>query len=144
MTHIMHEVKLRWKGKMKFFTEAPGGTIVLDTVPAVGGEDDGLRPKPLMLVSLGGCTAMDVASLMKKMRVDEAVRDFRVIVRGELTDKHPKYYRSVAVEYHFHGKNLDRQRLTKAVNLSIERYCGVIHMFKHFADFQHEIVFHEE
>ncbi len=139
----MHEVKLQWQGRMKFFTETPGGTIVLDTTPAVGGEDDGIRPKPLMLVALGGCTAMDVASLMKKMRVDEAVRAFQVIVRGHLTDEHPKYYDQVEVEYHFHGEDMNQKLLTKAVNLSINRYCGVIHMFKHFARFDHHIFFHE-
>ncbi len=141
---MTHRVQLTWKGKMKFFTETPGGTLVLDTTPAVGGEDDGIRPKPLMLASLGGCTAMDVASLMKKMRTDTQVAEFRVEVQGKLTEEHPKYYHWVRVDYYFRGKEMNRALLTKAVKLSVDRYCGVIHMFRHFAEFEYEIHFIDE
>ncbi len=140
---MAHRVALNWEGKMKFQAQTPGGTLSLDTSPAVGGEGNGLRPKPLMLVSLGGCTAMDVAALMRKMRVDGQVASFRVEVQGELTDEHPKHYRWVRVDYYFQGKEMNQSLLTKAVRLSVDRYCGVIYMFRQFAEFEYEIHFDE-
>jgi putative redox protein len=76
-----------------------------------------------MLTALAGCTAMDVISILKKMRVE--VEDFKVSVEGELTDEYPKHFTHMHVVYAFKGQNLPMEKLQKAVNLSEERYCGV-------------------
>ncbi|MFM7894374.1 MAG: OsmC family protein, partial [Flavobacterium sp.] len=108
--------------------------------PENGGEGKGLRPKALMLSALAGCTGLDVASLMEKMKLE--VTDFKIETSGELTEEHPKTYHKVKVDYHFYGNNLDEKKLEKAVNLSVEKYCGVMEMFRQFAKVEIEIFYH--
>ncbi len=127
---------------MTFDAISDGGSVILDAAKAVGGNDEGLRPKALMLVALAGCTAMDVASLFAKMRAEP--EGFQVKVEAELTDKHPKYYHTVTVHYYFSGKDLKKDKLEKAVNLSVERYCGVNEMFRRFADVSIKIHYNED
>jgi len=135
-------ITCEWKGKMSFETESPGGKLRLDADASVGGDNSGLRPKPLVLVALAGCTSMDVASLFAKMR---AVPDnFRVDVIGDMTEEHPKYYDKTRIEYHFWGKDLKKDKLEKAVDMSLEKYCGVTKMVREFADVSFEIIYHEE
>ena len=95
-----------------------------------------------MLTALAGCAGMDIASLMKKMRL--TVDDVQINVEGDLTEEHPKYYKKVRVEFRFYGIDLNKEKLTKVVNLSIDRYCGVLEMFRRFAEIETEIVFIEK
>ncbi|NOQ75510.1 MAG: OsmC family peroxiredoxin [Crocinitomix sp.] len=132
-------VKATWHGNMHFTSESNEGVVNLDASEEFGGTDSGLRSKSLMLTSLAGCTGMDLGSLIKKMRI--AVDGITIIVTAELTDQHPKIYKSTHIVYHFTGENLDREKLTKAVNLSVERYCGVIEMFRAFSEVTNAIKF---
>lgn len=141
---MSHKSKTDWKGNMAFKSIISGGEINLDADEKVGGEGKGVRPKALMLSALSGCTGMDVASLMKKMRIDESVSEFTIDVEGNLTEEHPKIYDKVHVVYTFVGKKLNKEKLEKAVNLSIERYCGVFEMFRKFVTVTHEIIFTEK
>ncbi len=138
---MTHSIKSKWKGEMAFEATQTGGSIRMDADSAVGGQNSGLLPKPLMLTSLAGCTEMDVASLFKKLRA--VPEGFTVKVSAEMTDEHPKYYHKVHVEYQFYGKNLKKDKLEKCVNLSIERYCGVYRMFQAFAEITTEINYFE-
>jgi len=81
-----------------------------------------------------------VASLMKKMKIE--VDEFTIETIANLTDEHPKFYDKIVIEYHFHGANLDEKKLQKAVDLSIEKYCGVMEMFRRFAELDIKTVFH--
>ncbi len=130
-------VTTSWLDKMAFESEINGHKIIIDADSSVGGEDRGPRPKPFMLASLGGCTAMDVISILKKMRVE--VDDFKVHVEGELTDEHPKQFTKMHVVYEFKGKDLPMDKLEKAVNLSEERYCGVSAVYKKVIEMTSEI-----
>ncbi|QMU64372.1 MAG: hypothetical protein GKR88_08780 [Flavobacteriaceae bacterium] len=88
-----------WKENMLFESDNPNGhTLPIDTSSKYGGENKGLGPKALMLSSLAGCSGLDVVSLLKKMRAE--VADFKIVVTGELTEEHPKYYHRV-----FYDKN---------------------------------------
>jgi len=116
-------VNTKWISNMAFEAEVSNHKIVLDAGQAVGGENRGPRPKSLMLAALGGCTGMDVISILTKMRVE--VEGLNVIVEGELTDEHPKHFHKLHVIYEFTGKDLPMDKLKKAVELSEERYCGV-------------------
>lgn len=136
-----HLVKASWKGEMQFEADAPGGIVKLDAAEDVGGKGKGNRAKPLMLTALAGCTGMDIASLVQKMRLD--IQGIFIDVAGELTEEHPKYYHKTHIIYRFTGKNLDHEKLEKAVNLSFDKYCGVIAMFKHFSTVTKEIVYEE-
>jgi putative redox protein len=133
-----NKVAINWKADMAFEAEVNGFKMMIDADEKVGGKNLGPRPKPLTLASLGGCTAMDVISILKKMRVEPT--QFNVDVEGELTEEHPKYYHKFHITYTFGGKNLDREKLEKAVNLSQERYCGVSEMLRKAAEITHEIV----
>ena len=135
---MKHKISNTWKEKMAFEAEVDGFKITLDADPSVGGENNGPKPKALTLVSLAGCTSMDVISILKKMRVEPEY--FNVEVEGELTDEHPKYYHSIHVKYIFRGNDLPMDKLEKAVNLSEERYCGVNALLKKGAKITSEIV----
>ncbi len=116
-------VNTRWLSDMAFESEINGHKIIIDADPMVGGQNMGPRPKPFMLLALGGCTAMDVISILKKMRVE--IDSFNVRVEGDLTEEHPKHFIKMHVIYEFTGKDLPMDKLQKAVSLSEERYCGV-------------------
>ncbi len=121
-----HEVKTKWTSGLQFTAETPGGTLTM-----AGGGEEGLGPKALMLDALAGCTAMDVASLIPKMRLK--VDTFYVNAGGALTEDHPRTYHTVDLEYVFEGSELDKEKLQQAVDLSVEKYCGVMEMFRQFA-----------
>lgn len=121
-------VNLKWTGKMSWETELFGHKLILDAGEENGGEDKGPRPKILMLTALAGCTGMDVVSILKKMRVE--VEDLQIIVEGDMTEEHPKHYKSMHVVYQFKGKDLPMDKLEKAVRLSDENYCGVSALYK--------------
>ena len=133
-----HKVTTVWKGDTVFESDNPNETKLL-----VGSDHiDAFGPKPLMLSSLAGCSGLDVASLLKKMRVE--VADFKMEINAELTDEHPRYYHKVHVDYHFYGTDMDEKKVTKAVNLSVDKYCGVMEMFRKFATVTTEIHLHEQ
>ncbi|MBT8257541.1 MAG: OsmC family protein [Bacteroidia bacterium] len=138
---MTHKVITHWKGNMLFESDNPNDkTLLIDTSPEHGGHNAGHAPKALMLASLAGCSGLDVVSVLKKMKVK--VSDFRIDTSANLTEEHPKYYDKVTIEYHFYGEDLKRSKIEKAVNLSIEKYCGVMEMFRHFAEIKAEIHFH--
>ena len=130
-----NKVIASWKGNTQFEAETPGGKITMSSL-----EDGGLGPKALMLDALVGCTGIDIVSYIKKMRLK--VDDIKLEAEATLTDEHPKYYDNVKVSYHFFGSKLDKEKLKKAVNLSSEKYCGVIKMFRQFASVEIEIIYH--
>jgi putative redox protein len=130
-------ITARWLDNMAFEADVKGHKIVLDAEPHVGGGGRGVPPKILMLVALGGCTAMDVISILKKMRVD--VVNLNVKVDGDLTEEYPKHYYKIHVIYEFTGKDLPPDKLQKAVSLSEERYCGVSAVYKKVIEMTSEI-----
>ncbi|HOI32413.1 MAG: OsmC family protein [Bacteroidales bacterium] len=133
----MSKVSVNWSGDMAFEVELNGFKLTIDADEKVGGQNKGPRPKPLTLASLGGCTGMDVISILKKMRVEPD--EFNIEVSGELTEEHPKYYHKIHIKYSFKGKALDEAKIEKAVNLSQERYCGVSELLRKGAEITHEI-----
>jgi len=140
---MTNHITTRWLGEMAFESNNPSGhTVRIDAGEESGGSGAGLRPKALMLSSLAGCSGLDVASLIKKMKLE--VDDFKIETIANLTDEHPKYYDSVVLEYHFTGANLNEGKLKKAVDLSVEKYCGVMEMFRKFAKLDIEIFYHNK
>ncbi|WP_452225359.1 OsmC family protein [Lacinutrix chionoecetis] len=139
---MSHKVITHWKGNLQFESDNPSGkTVLIDTAPENGGHNSGLSPKAMMLSALAGCSGLDVVSILDKMKVK--ISDFRMDTTGELTEEHPKYYHTVAVAYHFYGKDLDEAKIKKAVDLSIDKYCGVMEMFRKFATVTTTIHFHD-
>ncbi len=131
-------VNTRWLENMSFETEINGHKIIIDADSDVGGEDLGPRPKPFMLAALGGCTGMDVVSILKKMRVD--FKSLNVRVEGGLTTEHPRRFYKMHVIYEVEGKDLPLDKIKKAVALSEETYCGVSAVYKEALELTSEIV----
>ena len=135
------KITTHWKGGLTFESDNPSGkSVVMDTNIEGQVERFGLSPKAMMLSSLAGCSALDVISTLDKMK--EEIDDFKIEVSGELTDEHPRYYHSVVVDYHFYGSDLNKKKCERAVNLSIEKYCGVMEMFRQFAKIETNTHYH--
>ena len=125
-------VTTKWKKDMLLSSDNPSGQhLFIDTTPENGGLNEGLHPKALMLSSLAGCSGLDLVGLFKKMKIE--VSTFEIVVTAELSEEHPKYYHKVHVDYHFFGMSLSEKKISKAVDLSVEKYCGVMEMFRKFA-----------
>lgn len=136
-----NHITTKWLGNMAFESTNPSGqNLKIDIAKEDGGDSSGYRPKALMLAGLAGCSGLDVASLMKKMKLE--VDEFTIETIANLTDEHPKYYDKVTIEYHFHGANLQEKKLQRAVDLSVEKYCGVMEMFRQFAALDIKTIFH--
>jgi putative redox protein len=139
---MTNHITTKWLGNMKFESTNPSGhNLFIDAGPENEGHGEGYRPKALMLSGLAGCSGLDVASLIKKMKLD--VDDFKIDIEANLTDEHPKYYDKVIMNFHFYGDHLNEKKLQKAVDLSIEKYCGVMEMFRRFANIQINTFFNE-
>ena len=130
-------VSTRWLDNMSFESEINGHKIIIDAKEEVGGQDKGPRPKPFMLAALGGCTAMDVVSILKKMRVD--LKNLNVIVEGELSEEHPRRFTKMHIIYEVEGEDIAMDKIEKAVSLSEEKYCGVSAVYKQVIEMSSEI-----
>lgn len=118
------ETKVVWNGKMQFTGTTPSNfNIVMDSTPEHGGDNTGPRPMELILVALGGCTGMDVISILNKMK--EKVESFEMKITAERAEEHPKIYTKVHIEYIFKGENLNEANIKKAIELSQNKYCSV-------------------
>jgi len=130
--------KVVYNEDMHFTGELQGFEIPLDADEKVGGTNKGPRPKGLLLTSLIGCTAMDVISILQKMRVEP--EEFYVEADGEVTSEHPKVFSKILITYYLKGKGLPREKVEKAVILSQDKYCGVTAMLKKAAKIDYEII----
>jgi putative redox protein len=118
------EIQMNWLEDMAFESVLEGHRLIIDADESVGGKNQGPPPKDLLLVSLAGCTAMDVISILKKMR--EPVSWFNLKVSGDTAEEHPKKFTGFNVVYQFKKSDgLNPQNVQKAVELSQNKYCGV-------------------
>ena len=134
-------VILQHRGNLSFEATVNGHKMMIDSSLEFGGNNRGPRPKSLMLVAIAGCTGMDMASILSKMRVP--FEDIRVKVEGNITDEHPKHFDHMHITYYVKGKEIDREKVEKAIELSQERYCGVSFTFKQAMELTHELVIEE-
>jgi putative redox protein len=123
---------------MAFRATTPSGhALVLDSSPNVGGLERGPRPMELLLTSLGACTAMDVISILRKMRLD--ITFYSVGVGGSRASEHPRAFTSLTVEHVVSGHGLKLERVRHAVELSAREYCPAMAMLSKAAPI--EVVF---
>jgi len=115
--HVRLLKGLRFQGSAR-----SGYTIDLDAPGSVGG-GVGMSPMELLLISLASCSAMDVAAILRKKR--QLVEGLEVRVHGQRQDEHPTVFTSISLEYIVHGSGVDPQALTRAIELSRERYCPI-------------------
>jgi len=116
------DAKVTWSQGMSFTGTADTGfNLPLGADPAVGGANDGFRPIELMAVSLAGCTAMDVISILRKKQQD--VTGFEVRVQARQADAHPRVFEQARIVYHVSGHNVDEAAVLRAIELSALKYC---------------------
>jgi len=137
----MKRARVKWVENLKFIGDAPSGhSILMDGPPEVGGDNVAVRPGELTLVALGGCTAIDVVSMLKKMRVE--LDSFEVVVDAEPAEEHPRVWTKIHVRYILKGRAIDEAKVKKAIELSEEKYCSVSAMLKKSAEltYDYEII----
>ncbi len=101
-------------------TDEKGHTIKMDSSPESGGQNFGVRPMQTLLMGLGGCSAIDVISILKKQRQD--VVDYKMTISGEREKgKEPSLWESINVEFHLYG-DIDPDKAARAVDLSVNKY----------------------
>jgi len=120
------EAEIIWQGQMAFVGAGSASKfpVQMDAPAETGGTGQGARPMELLLIALGGCTGMDVVSILKKMR--QELTDYRIKVRGERAAEHPRAYTHITVEHIIRGRNLNPELVEKAVRLSETKYCSVM------------------
>ena len=135
--------KVVWKGGMAFTGSVGEGYLIpLDAKKSVGGHELGFRPLQLFAVGLAGCTGMDVISILQKKR--QEVTEFTVSTDIERAKEHPRVFTKILITYTITGKNIDRDAVERAVELSTTKYCGAHNMLNETAEISHEIVINQE
>ena len=123
---------VRWTHGMQFSGEGEAGTtITMDARPEHGGVGAGPSPMETVLLALGGCTGMDVISILQKMRAPLEGLEMRI--EADRAEEHPRVFTRIALEYTFAGSGLRPDQVGRAVELSMTRYCSVSAMLKRAA-----------
>lgn len=102
---------------------ASGHALVMDGDPSAGGQNTGVRPTELLLLGLGGCSGMDVVSILKKKKQD--VTSFEINVKSKRAEDYPKKFTEITLEFVVKGKNISEEAVRKAIDLSMNKYCSV-------------------
>lgn len=126
---------------MAFDADVNGHNIIIDTTREFGGNNEGPGPKNLMLISLAGCTGMDIVSLLNKMGIK--FEDLTINVDGNVTEEHPKHFDNMHITYIIKGKEIPVNMVEKAIELSLEKYCGVSYSFRQAMKITHELIIKE-
>ena len=112
-----------WKGAHTFESEHDGNRIAVD-----GDKVKGHGPKALLLSGLAGCSGIDVVDILEKMRVEFS--DFSMEASAEQTEEHPKVFTGVEITYRMKTKPENEDKVKKAIELSLDKYCGVAAMLR--------------
>ncbi len=117
------EARVIWqKEGLKFLGHIDGSPdVIMDS-------ENGPTPMELVLMALGGCTGMDVISILQKMRQD--VKNFEINISAERAQDHPRVFTKINLEYVIYGSNVDENSVKRAIELSQDKYCSVGGMIK--------------
>lgn len=116
--------RIKFVENMQFVGTADSGhAVVMDGPPNVGGNNSGAKPTELLLMGFGGCSGMDVISILRKKQQD--VTNFAMNVEGTMAEHHPRYFTDIHIEYIITGRNVSEDAVKRAVDLSINKYCSV-------------------
>lgn len=119
---------VRFVDGMQFVgTSASGHAVVMDAPTDVGGTDTGPTPMEMVLVALGGCTGMDVVSILRKMQVP--FTRFEMAIQGERAPEYPKNFTKIQIVYKVWG-DVPEEKVKRAIDLSLEKYCSVSNSLK--------------
>jgi len=136
------KARIKWIEQASFVAESGSGhAVVLDGAPEHGGRNLGVRPMEALLMGLGGCTAFDVVSILKKSR--QSVTDCVVELSAERAETAPKVFTRIHMIFRVSGRNLGEPQVRRAVTLSAEKYCSATAMLRSSVDITHDYVVEE-
>lgn len=115
--------------------------VPMDGPESFGGSNAGIRPKELLLVSLGGCTGADVTAILKKKRIK--IDGFEINISAESADTHPKVYTKIHLDFVFFGKDIKEKDVERAIELSQKTYCAVTAMLEKSIEITHAFTIKE-
>lgn len=131
------KARVKWVEGICFMGEADSGhAVIMDGAPEVGGRNLGMRPMEMLLVGMGGCSSIDVVTILKKSR--QAITDCVAEITAERADEIPKVFTKIHVHFVVTGKALNPAQVERAVNLSAEKYCSASIMLGKAAQISHD------
>jgi len=131
------KARIKWIEQMAFLGETESGhSVVMDASPAIGGRNLGPRPMEMLLIGAGGCSSIDVISILKKTR--QAVSDCYVELEAERAETDPKVFTKIHMHFVVKGKDIKADAVERAVNLSAEKYCSASIMLGATAEMTHD------
>ena len=131
------ECTVKWVGGMSFMAETGSNhALLMDGAPEAGGRNLAPRPMELLLAGTGGCTAFDVVAILKKGR--HAVSGCEVTLKAERAETDPKVFTHIHFHFRVTGKGLKPEVVTRAINLSKEKYCSASIMLGETARITHD------
>lgn len=122
-----------WKQLHEFESKQDHNTIQLD-----GNKENGFGPKALLLAGLAGCSGVDVVDILEKMRVDFS--SLVIETEAEQTEEHPKVFKDILITYKIKTVRDNEEKVKKAIELSLERYCGVSAMLRKNSTVNYKLV----
>ncbi len=118
------KAKITYTDGLQFVGEGESGhAIVMDGEEKFGGRDTGLRPTELLLIGVGGCSGMDVVSILRKKK--EKVTGVEINVSGKKAEEYPQRFTEIEIEYIVRGRSLSEEAVKRAIGLSMDKYCSV-------------------
>ena len=133
MSDERKKITLEWKGNFRFEAKNPNGlTVNFDAPKKYGGDETAPSPMETLLACLAGCTSFDVVNILKKKR--QNISGYWVEVEGERRDEPPEVYTKIQIKYKIKGKNVSKEAVERAIQLSNEKYCSVGAMLKKTAE----------
>jgi putative redox protein len=128
---------VKWLDHMSFVGESGSGhSVVMDGPPDDGGRNMGIRPMEMVLLGMGGCTAFDLELILQRQR--QAISDCQVDLVAERAAKVPKVFTKIHVHYIVSGKDLDENKVARAVKMTAEKYCSVSIMLSASVEISHD------
>ena len=130
------KTRITWLEDMTYVAQSPSGhALVIDGPPELGGHNLGPRPMELLLMGMGGCTAIDVVNILRKAR--QELRGCELQIDAERADSDPKVFTTIRVRFLLTGKNLSAKHVERAIHLSAEKYCSASIMLGKTAQITH-------
>ena len=133
MSANRRKMVLNWKGNFRFEAKNEKGLSVnFDAPLKYGGEDTAPTPMETVLASLAGCTSFDVVTILKKKR--QEISGYSVEAEAEMSEEPPEVFTKIHIKYYIKGKNVSKEAVERAIQLSHEKYCSVGAMLKKTAE----------
>jgi putative redox protein len=131
------KTRIKWLDNMSFGGESGSGhSIVMDGPPEFGGRNLGCRPMEMLLLGLGGCASFDVVSMLKKSKQD--LIDCEVEITAERAETEPKVFTQIHLHFVISGNDLVDKKVSRAIELSAEKYCSASIMLGKTAEITHD------